>query len=72
MKAGVLVALKRGGLTIQLLGWIVFFGNVSYAVTLTLGARNLLDENYFDTSRHFYECFAGDPRTFEIGLRGKF
>ena len=39
---------------------------------LTLGIRNLLDENYFDTSRHFYECFAGDPRTFEIGLRGKF
>lgn len=39
---------------------------------LTLGIRNLFDENYFDTSRHFYECFAGDPRTFEIGLRGKF
>ena len=39
---------------------------------LTLGVRNLLDERYFDTSRHFYECFAGDPRTFEIGLRGKF
>jgi len=39
---------------------------------LTLGVRNLFDERYFDTSRHFYECFAGDPRTFEIGLRGRF
>ena len=39
---------------------------------LTLGVRNLFDERYFDTSRHYYECFAGDPRTFEIGLRGKF
>ncbi len=39
---------------------------------LTLGVRNLFDEKYFDTSRHYYECFAGDPRTFEIGLRGKF
>ena len=39
---------------------------------LTLGVRNLFDARYFDTSRHFYECFAGDPRTFEIGLRGKF
>lgn len=39
---------------------------------LTLGVRNLFDEKYFDTSRHYYECFAGDPRTFEIGLRGRF
>lgn len=39
---------------------------------LTLGVRNLFNEKYFDTSRHYYECFAGDPRTFEIGLRGKF
>jgi len=39
---------------------------------LTFAVRNLFDERYFDTSRHFYECFAGDPRTFEIGLRGKF
>ena len=39
---------------------------------VTLGVRNLFDERYFDTSRHYYECFAGDPRTFEIGLRGKF
>ena len=39
---------------------------------LTLGVRNLFDEDYIDTSRHWYECFAGDPRTFEIGIRGKF
>ena len=39
---------------------------------LTLGVRNVFGEKYFDTSRHYYECFAGEPRTFEIGLRGKF
>ena len=39
---------------------------------LTLGVRNLFGEEYFDTSRHYYECFAGEPRTFEIGIRGSF
>ena len=39
---------------------------------LTLGVRNIFGEKYFDTSRHYYECFAGEPRTFEIGLRGRF
>jgi len=39
---------------------------------LTLGVRNLFDERYFDTSRHYYECFVGEPRTFEIGIRGAF
>jgi len=39
---------------------------------LTLGVRNLFGEKYLDTSRHYYECFVGDPRTFEIGLRGRF
>ena len=39
---------------------------------VTLGVRNIFGEKYFDTSRHYYECFAGEPRTFEIGLRGKF
>jgi len=39
---------------------------------LTLGVRNLFDECYFDTSRHYYECFVGEPRTFEIGVRGRF
>lgn len=36
--------------------------------TLTLGVRNLFGEKYFDTSRHYYECLAGEPRTFEVGL----
>ncbi|MCQ2389629.1 MAG: TonB-dependent receptor [Kiritimatiellae bacterium] len=39
---------------------------------LTLGVRNLFDERYFETARHYYECFAGEGRTFEIGIRGKF
>ena len=38
---------------------------------LTLGVRNLFGEKYFDTSRHYYECLAGEPRTFEIGIRAK-
>ena len=29
-------------------------------------------EKYFETSRHYYECFVGEPRTFEIGIRGRF
>ena len=39
---------------------------------LTLGVRNLFGEKYFDTSRHYYECFVGESRTFEIGVRGRF
>ena len=39
---------------------------------LTFAIRNLFDENYFETSRHYYESFVGEPRTFEIGIRGKF
>lgn len=39
---------------------------------LSLGVRNIFGEKYFDTSRHYYECFVGEPRTFEIGIRGKF
>ena len=40
--------------------------------TLTLGVRNLFGEKYFESARHFYECLVGEPRTFEIGIRGKF
>ena len=40
--------------------------------TLTLGVRNLFGEKYFESARHFYECLAGEPRTFEIGLRARF
>lgn len=39
---------------------------------LMLGVRNLFGEKYFESSRHYYECFVGEPRTFEIGVRGKF
>ncbi len=40
--------------------------------TLTLGVRNLLGETYFESARHFYECLAGEARTFEIGVRARF
>ena len=39
---------------------------------VTFAVRNLFDERYFDTSRHYYECFVGEPRTFEVGIRGSF
>lgn len=48
----------------------VFGGSKDWA--LTLGIRNLFDEDYFESARHYYECLAGEPRTFEIGLRGTF
>ena len=39
---------------------------------LTLGVRNLFGAKYFESARHFYEALAGEPRTFEIGIRAKF
>ena len=39
---------------------------------VTFAVRNLFNERYFDTSRHYYECFVGEPRMFEIGVRGSF
>lgn len=48
----------------------VFGGSKDWA--LTLGIRNLFDEDYFESARHYYECLAGEPRTFEIGIRGEF
>ncbi len=39
---------------------------------LTLGIRNLLGEEYFESARHYYECLVGEPRTFEIGVRARF
>ena len=38
----------------------------------TFGIRNLFGEKYFETSRHYYEAFVGEPRTFELAIRGKF
>ncbi len=40
--------------------------------SLTLGVRNLFDEKYFESARHYYECLAGEPRTFELGIKAKF
>ncbi|MBO5647181.1 MAG: TonB-dependent receptor [Kiritimatiellae bacterium] len=40
--------------------------------TLTLGVRNLLGEKYFESTRHYYECLVGEPRTFEVGIRAEF
>ena len=40
--------------------------------TLMLGVRNLFGERYFESARHYYECLVGEPRTFEIGIRGSF
>jgi len=40
--------------------------------TLTLGVRNLFGEKYFESTRHYYECLAGEPRTFELGIRAEF
>ena len=48
----------------------VFGGSADWA--LSLGVRNLFDERYFESSRHYYECLVGEPRTFEIGLRARF
>ena len=48
----------------------VFGGSRDWA--LMLGVRNVFDEKYFESARHYYECLAGEPRTFEIGLRGTF
>lgn len=44
----------------------------SEAWTLTLGVRNLFGEKYFESYRHWHESLAGEPRTFEIGIRARF
>jgi len=41
-------------------------------VTLMLAVKNIFDEQYIESNRHYYQCFPGDPRTFEIGLNAKF
>ncbi len=41
-------------------------------VTLSLAVKNIFDEQYIESNRHYYQCFAGDPRTFEIALQAKF
>lgn len=41
-------------------------------VTLYLAVKNIFDERYIESYRHYYQCFPGDPRTFEFGLQAKF
>jgi len=41
-------------------------------VSLSLAVKNIFDEEYIESNRHYYQCFPGDPRTFEIGLQAKF
>ena len=41
-------------------------------VTLSLAVKNIFDERYIESNRHYYQCFPGDPRTFEIALQAKF
>lgn len=40
--------------------------------TLQLALKNAFNEEYFESNRHYYQCFTGEPRTVEIALRGRF
>jgi outer membrane receptor for ferric coprogen and ferric-rhodotorulic acid len=35
------------------------------------GVRNLFGKKYSESPRHYYECLAGEPRLFEIGVSAK-
>ena len=39
---------------------------------LGLAVKNIFDEKYIESNRHYYQCFPGDPRVFEISLNAKF
>ncbi|MDX9866965.1 MAG: TonB-dependent receptor [Kiritimatiellia bacterium] len=41
-------------------------------VTLSLACKNIFNERYIESNRHYYQCFPGDPRTLEIALQAKF
>ena len=41
-------------------------------VILSLAVKNIFDERYIESSRHYYQCFPGDPRTFELALQASF
>jgi iron complex outermembrane receptor protein len=41
-------------------------------VILSLAVKNIFDERYIESNRHYYQCFPGDPRTFELALRASF
>ncbi len=40
--------------------------------TLTAGVKNIFDERYVESNRHYYQAFPGDPRVFEIAINGAF
>lgn len=40
--------------------------------TLTLGVKNLFNEKYVESNRHYYQAFPGDPRIFEVAIHGAF
>ena len=40
--------------------------------SLRLGINNLFDKDYFSSTRHYYQSYVGDPRTFHIAVRGRF
>lgn len=40
--------------------------------TLRLAVYNIFDKRYVASTRHAVQCFAGDPRTFEVCLRSRF
>ena len=44
----------------------------SETFTLSLALKNVFNEKYIESNRHYYQCFTGEPRTFEIALRGRF
>ncbi|MDR2848966.1 MAG: TonB-dependent receptor, partial [Verrucomicrobiota bacterium] len=41
-------------------------------VTASFGIKNIFGEKYIESNRHYYQCFPGEPRTFEIALRAAF
>jgi iron complex outermembrane receptor protein len=41
-------------------------------VVLRLALKNIFNERYVESNRHYYQCFPGDPRLFEIALRASF
>jgi iron complex outermembrane receptor protein len=40
--------------------------------TVRFGVKNVTDEKYFSSVRHYYQAYAADPRMFELSLRGSF
>lgn len=41
-------------------------------IIVSFAVKNIFDERYIESNRHYYQCFPGDPRTFEIAVNAKF